>query len=215
MPSAGSTWTAHKSQSSPCSGRLLTLPRLSLTALLYAPCLLFFPSLMQGDFLYFAYGSNMGHRRLQARTPSARFVAIARVSGYRLVFHKAGWDGSAKADCLKTGNESNDIVYGALYNILNTERRNLDEAEGAGFAYRAELINVYDVTHKKPVQALVYIAIEVQDGLVAHDWYMHHVLFGAKEIGLPADYIKMIESFPVKEDKDRARRAREMSIYSN
>ncbi len=38
--------------------------------------------------LYFAYGSNMLSRRLQERTPSARPVAIGKISGNRLCWYK-------------------------------------------------------------------------------------------------------------------------------
>lgn len=48
--------------------------------------------------LCFSYGSNMSQRRLKARVPSARFIAVAERPDHRLRFHKSAGDGSAKCN---------------------------------------------------------------------------------------------------------------------
>jgi len=48
--------------------------------------------------LYFAYGSNMLSARLQERAPSATAIAIGKISGHRLCWHKRSRDGSGKCD---------------------------------------------------------------------------------------------------------------------
>ena len=53
---------------------------------------------------YFAYGSNLLHQRLQARTPSARPLFTGTLTEHDLRFHKIGDDNSGKADCFFTGN---------------------------------------------------------------------------------------------------------------
>ena len=68
-------------------------------------------------FTYFAYGSNMLLERLRKRCKSARFLGVAVVHGYKLVFSKKSKkDGSGKATIAKTANDD-AAVYGALFEI--------------------------------------------------------------------------------------------------
>lgn len=53
-------------------------------------------------FLNFAYGSNMLTDRLRERVPSARPVAVARLAGHSLRWHKVSIDGSGKCDAEAT-----------------------------------------------------------------------------------------------------------------
>ena len=54
------------------------------------------------QIVYFAYGSNMSQRRLQARVPSATFLGIGILLGHALAFHKISKkDGSGKCDIVK------------------------------------------------------------------------------------------------------------------
>lgn len=162
-------------------------------------------------FIYFAYGSNMSPRRLQARTPSARAIGPASVSGYRLVFDKHGADGSAKADCEHTGRPA-DQVQGALFQIELLERPALDAAEGAGKGYDVHCIKV--LGPRGSVQALTYLATDKRPGLLPFGWYLRHVLEGARAFGLPADYTAAIARWPTLADLDPAREARELAIYA-
>lgn len=161
-------------------------------------------------FLYFAYGSNMSLRRLRARTPSAELIGQARVSAYRLVFDKWSRDGSGKADCFKTGDPS-DQVLGALFRIHDADRRALDVAEGAGAGYDAIPIVVFAAG--APHKVLTYIATDKRPGLKPYAWYLCHVLVGARELGLPEDYIAMIEGIATQADLDLDREAKELAIY--
>jgi gamma-glutamylcyclotransferase (GGCT)/AIG2-like uncharacterized protein YtfP len=169
---------------------------------------------MQPDtFLYFAYGSNMSPERLRAadRTPSAELIGAARLSGYRLVFDKIGKDGSAKADCERTG-APRDVVHGALFRIAHSERPALDRAEGLGRGYDACDIDVE--TDAGRVSALTYLATHKDATLAPFSWYMQHVLSGARRCGLPAPYIAAIERVASVRDLDAEREARELSIYA-
>ncbi len=64
--------------------------------------------------LCFSYGSNMSQRRLKARVPSARFIAVAELPAHRLRFHKSAGDGSAKCNAEETG-PSGKRPSGRLY----------------------------------------------------------------------------------------------------
>ena len=125
-------------------------------------------------FLYFAYGSNLGRKRLCAsnRAPSAQFVSVGSLPAHRLTFDKVGKDGSAKCDCAKTGDPV-DAVWGALYKIDAGHRHQLDRAEGLGYGYDAKIVMVK--TANGPVEALTYVATMKAAGLKPFNWYKHHV----------------------------------------
>jgi gamma-glutamylcyclotransferase (GGCT)/AIG2-like uncharacterized protein YtfP len=164
-------------------------------------------------FLYFAYGSNMSAARLRAadRTPSAQLIGAAHVSGYRLVFDKVGRDGSAKADCERT-DAPTDLVHGALFRIDHRDRPALDRAEGLGNGYDASGISVH--TDSGAVSALTYLATRKDATLKPLTWYMHHVLQGARQCGLPDAYVAAIEGVAAVRDLDLGRETRELSIYA-
>ncbi|AFQ52201.1 gamma-glutamylcyclotransferase family protein [Burkholderia cepacia] len=167
--------------------------------------------LNQNEFLYFAYGSNMSAERLAARTPSARVVATGFLPGYRLVFDKISRkDGSGKCDCEKT-DARDDRVHGVLYAIEVTDRHALDKAEGAGTGYDPCEVDVE--TENGVLKAVTYIATNKQPGLLPYHWYKRHVLTGARQAHLPAEYIAGLEQVESVEDPDSARAARESRIY--
>jgi cation transport regulator ChaC len=115
-----------------------------------------FRSSMDEDTLtYFGYGSNMLTRWLQARTPSARFVARGHVTGRRLTFHKMSDDDSGKGDAELTNNPE-DRVEGVLFKIMRAEKAALDEAEGLNRGY--EEIEIEVITAHGPEKAVAYVA---------------------------------------------------------
>lgn len=91
--------------------------------------------------LCFCYGSNMSRRRLQARVPSARFVAVAELPCHQLRFHKAAMDGSAKCDAYQTG-ITDDRVIGVVYEIADDEKPDLDKHEALGRGYNEKQVEV-------------------------------------------------------------------------
>lgn len=168
---------------------------------------------MSETFLYFAYGSNMSHKRLQHinRAPSAKPMGRAYLVGYKLVFDKVSKaDSSAKADCQK---QEGFTVWGGLYTVLNSERRSLDRAEGLGHGYKEDWVKVH-MDDGNAVLALTYIATDKQPNLRPFTWYVRHVLIGASDFSLPDDYINNIQAVDVITDRDSARVEKELSIYS-
>jgi len=162
--------------------------------------------------LCFCYGSNMSHRRLQARVPSARFVAVAELPAHRLRFHKSAGDGSAKCDAEETGNPE-DRVIGVVYEIADAEKPDLDRHEALGFGYDEKQVELR--SEKGNLQAQMYYATRINNSLKPFHWYKDHVLIGARENGLPAGYIAEIEAVESTDDPKRQRHDRELSIYSN
>lgn len=158
----------------------------------------------------FTYGSNMSHRRLQARVPSARFVAVAELPAHRLRFHKSAGDGSAKCDAEETGNPE-DRVIGVVYEIADAEKPDLDRHEALGFGYEEKQVGL--ITGNGTLQAWMYYATRINDALKPFHWYKDHVLIGARENGLPTKYIAQIEAVESIDDPKPERHGRELSIY--
>lgn len=160
----------------------------------------------------FTYGSNMSHRRLRARVPSARFVAVTELPAHRLRFHKSAGDGSAKCNAEDTGH-SGDRVMGVVYEIADAEKSDLDRHEALGFGYDEKQVELK--TEQGTLRAWMYYATRINNSLKPFHWYKDHVLIGARENGLPADYITQIEAVESIDDPKPERHARELSIYSN
>ena len=165
-----------------------------------------------GSFLYFAYGSNMGHLRLRApsRAPSATFLSAAMVRGRELTFDKVGQDGSGKCDCAPAS-DSNAVVWGCVFEVAERDRATLDRAEGKGYGYDAATIEVE--TPSGIVVAHTYLATRKSHHLKPFDWYKQHVMVGAKEAALPENYIARIVGAAAVPDPDDERRRRELAIY--
>ncbi len=159
--------------------------------------------------LYFAYGSNLLSRRLVERIGPCTVVDTAAAHGYRLVFHKRGADGSAKADAWYTGRDG-DVVWGVVYGLTAEQKLRLDRFEGAG--YRTADVPLERVA--PPRQALGYVAVDeyIDPSLVPFKWYRDLVIAGAYQWGLPAAYIEFLETHPAQRDPDRRRERRHMAV---
>ena len=163
--------------------------------------------------LYFSYGSNMSHQRLRDRVPSALFFSTAILSGHTLRFHKKSIDGSGKCDAFFT-NDPSDKIVGVVFEIDETEKTALDKKEGLGNGYDEKKVLLTEINGGE-ISALTYIASNIDESLKPYQWYKHHVLMGAKENGLPDDYIQKICDIEAIEDPNMERHEREMAIYTN
>jgi hypothetical protein len=168
------------------------------------------------SFLYFAYGSNMLTKRLTdpERAPSAIPVAVGYVERHRLTFDKVSRPRSgksAKCDMEHTGVAA-DRVYGVIFRISAADAANLDKAEGLGCGYKKTECDV--VTKDGFYRGKVYIATDKDQSLRPFHWYKEHVVRGALEHNLPADYIaklSAVESWP---DPNEDRAKKEKAIWS-
>lgn len=162
--------------------------------------------------LYFAYGSNMSTPRLAARLDVMERVDVAELAGHRLAFHKRGADGSAKCDAFCTGAPA-DAVIGVVFRIDAREKPLLDGVEGLGSGYDQKQVRV-TARQGGQLDAFLYYATHIDGALRPFAWYKRHVLHGAHEHGLPADYIRGIEAIDSMADPDAGRHATETSIYN-
>jgi hypothetical protein len=161
--------------------------------------------------LCFSYGSNMSLARLRERVPSARFVAVAALTGHRLRFHKVSNDGSGKCAAEATGNP-HDRVFGVICAISDAEKPALDRKEGLGHGYDLKVVEVTTLAGEK-MHPLMYFATRTDSAKKPYHWYKQHVLVGARENHLPKEYIAQIESVESMTDPDAARCERELALY--
>ena len=158
-------------------------------------------------FLYFAYGSNMLVPRMQRRCPSARMIGRASVAGYRLVWDKAGRDGSGKAGMIP---DPEHLVEGVLFEIALEERGKLDvfeDAVGDDPGYRPAEDLTLDGDARGVLRALTYLPVAARrsPGLLPYDWYKALVVAGAVQHALPADYVARLESVAAVSDPETGR----------
>lgn len=159
---------------------------------------------------YFAYGSNMLWERLRAsnRVPGAIVLATGRLQKYRLLFHKRSDDHSGKCDIVRTDSLA-DVVHGVVFDVPINQRKKLDRAEGVGYGYHIEIIEV-QLRGGTAISASAYVAdpSHIDDALLPYDWYHRLVIAGAEQNGLPADYIAELSTVPFLEDPDPNRESK-------
>jgi gamma-glutamylcyclotransferase len=142
------------------------------------------------SFLYFSYGSNMASAEMAAWCPGHRFLGPARVDGHRLELRRRSirW----RAGVLDLVPSARCAVWGALYELPDASLARLDEKEGAGFAYRR--IEVEPVLDGAPRPAIAYEVIDKEPVEVpCATGYAELVLAGARERGLPAEWVRRLE----------------------
>lgn len=164
-----------------------------------------------GSFTTFAYGSNMSTARLRERCPSATPVGVAELKGYELRWHKRSKDGSGKCDIVPTATPEARVL-GVLYRIAESEKGNLDQAEGLGQGYAEMDIEV--LCDSKPFAAKAYQATDIDRSLTPFSWYRALVVAGAREHRIPEDYIALLEAVAAQEDPDRVRHNKNMRLIA-
>jgi hypothetical protein len=166
-------------------------------------------ALARSQFVYFAYGSNMLTRRLLERAPSAVPIGSGYVTGRRLTFDKIGEDGSGKCDALATG-RSRDRVYGVAFGLRAEDGIELDAIEGSGYRRdRAQVTMPHGV-----VEAMLYVAVRTDAGLEPFDWYRALTVAGAREHGLPSEWLDRLGRVPAIPDPDRVRSLRHEALLA-
>ena len=110
---------------------------------------------------------------------------------HSLRWHKRGKDGSGKCDIVSTDGRS--VVWGVLFDIAWDEKPALDAVEGLGTGYFEKEVCI--VTDDGECLALTYHAnpAGIDAALRPFDWYKDYVVRGAREHGLPADYVRALE----------------------
>jgi gamma-glutamylcyclotransferase len=156
----------------------------------------------ESHVVVFAYGSNMLTARMCERAPSARKINIGQLVGYQLRWDKRSKDGSGKCSVTETGHPK-DVAWGVVYQMSGEDKKNLDQAEGLGQGYGERVVKILTSTGNGT--AVLYYATSVDPGLKPYDWYRDLVVEGAREHGLPEEYVRGLEAVETMKDRDSGR----------
>lgn len=140
---------------------------------------------------YFAYGSNLWIEQMIRRVgPSCVDVApeVAHLSDYRLAFNMRGESGETFANIRSPGAG----VWGVVYRCDAEALAQLDEYESG---YERVAIQVTDRAGQARA-AVAYVAQEdrVCDAGAPAEAYLERILVGARQHGLPPEYVAHIEA---------------------
>jgi len=147
--------------------------------------------------LYFAYGSNMHWQRMVARCPSAKFISVAAYRDHRLAFTRKCEAGHGVADVVETARAR---VWGVVYRIDDIDLGRLDKCEGyrpqrsTANSYRRIEIMVFSADDgEQPITCWTYEVINKAElHIQPSQEYLEHIITGAKDWGLPKDYIEQL-----------------------
>ena len=131
----------------------------------------------------------MHAERMRSRIPGAVSRGRARLAGQRLVFNKRGRDGSAKANLVA---DPDGAVWGVVWEIEPCALAELDPHE-AGYRRVPALAEADDGAR---LEVEVYVSTRWTSDPLPFDWYLEHVLRGARGHGLPEEYVSWLEAHP-------------------
>ena len=103
--------------------------------------------------LYFAYGSNLDAAQMTTRCPSAKLIAPATLSNYRLAFagQSALWGGAVATVIRSKGSD----VEGLIWYLDPHDLAQLDRYEGHPWAYRRKRLLIWLDEQRRQVQVYV------------------------------------------------------------
>lgn len=142
--------------------------------------------------LYAAYGSNMDPEQMAERCPHSPQWDTGWLEGWRLTFggEDIGWEG-ALATVVE---DIAERVFVVLYEISETDERELDRWDGATLGYYRRL-KVRVQALEGDVLAWLYVLNDYEGGLPsAH--YLGILADAAERAGAPADYVADLRSRP-------------------
>ena len=145
--------------------------------------------------LYFAYGSNLSRRRLAERIGAPEALGAASLDDHRLVFNKPSSDGSGKANLVP---DPGHIAWGVLWRIRAKTWPTLDGFEPG---YTRTPCRVRDASGGRH-EAQVYLWSSPGPKQKPFAGYLAYLVEGAREHGLPADFIRLLAAVPSRPDPD-------------
>lgn len=123
----------------------------------------------------------MSSARLLARIPDAEPLGAARLDGWQLTLDKPSRDGSAKANIARV---PTGVVWGVVWTIPASGWPTLD-----GFEPGYERVTC-PVTDRSGggTTSFTYVYRGPTSDAAPFDWYVEHLVAGAREHGLPGAY---------------------------
>ena len=129
----------------------------------------------------------MNVEQMAARCPGARMSGLVAKRGWRFIINERGY--------VTALDDSSAETLGCLWEITDAHREELDRYEGvaAGF-YRLVECEVFRLDTLEPVKAVAYRAAHEAPGTPTAS-YADAVFEGARQIGLPEEYVTAIEAW--------------------
>jgi gamma-glutamylcyclotransferase len=124
--------------------------------------------------LYFGYGANTNREIMLGRCPSAELVAVGKLLGYRLVFHKY----------LSIETHPGGEIQGAVWRITKRDLTSLDRAEGLGKSYTRAALSV-NFNGSSELCWAYQMLPGVNQGSPPDPGYVERVGKGYRELGIP------------------------------
>jgi len=149
---------------------------------------------------YFAYGSNMQRATFEGRRGMRpRQRTWGRLAGYRLCFDLPV--GPGERGVANVVIDSAECVCGVLYLLTPEDLERLDRTEGVpnGYYRRVE-VDVVDCDGVT-VRAWTYASAFATTGRKPSARYLGLLLEGAREHGLPGDYVARLEQLDLAHDE--------------
>jgi gamma-glutamylcyclotransferase (GGCT)/AIG2-like uncharacterized protein YtfP len=129
---------------------------------------------------YFAYGSNLWLKQMEARCPEHRILGSGLLAGYRWIITTRG--------CASVVRSVSDLVLGVVYGISETDEESLDLCEWVpDGSYRKALLPVQ--TGEGEVACLVYVDRLQQEGAPRQE-YAERIKQGIRDAGFPTLYVE-------------------------
>jgi cation transport regulator ChaC len=157
----------------------------------------------------FAYGSNMSSPRLNDYGVNPPLGEAAMLPNHTLVFNKRSSDCSGKANVMPS---PGGTVWGVLYSLAASDVSLLSHRE-KGYQPTEAVVITRDGTSQA---ALLYLAGSASQvaGLLPYSWYKEFIVAGAKEHGLPPEYVAYLETLVATEDTNQERNARMRALLT-
>ena len=140
---------------------------------------------------YFAYGSNLCVRRLEARGADPSKPRVAVLNDHGLRFNKVSQDGSMKANIVPAAGSG---VWGVVFQISDHRLDGLRAAEGWPHHYTEEAVQVGIGGQLEEVTTYVAALGMTRECGMPYGWYLDHIRNGARAFGFPAAYLAGLDA---------------------
>jgi hypothetical protein len=134
----------------------------------------------------------MDWTQMQRRCPSAKFICVARLPGYRFAIAR-----HSRLRLCGTANifpEPNSEVWGIVYDVTEDDMRIMDRFEDG---YSRTFISVHTEKGKLSSEVLVYIAPKEEHVPLPNAEYKRLMIEGARHWRLPPEYLTMLEQIEI------------------
>jgi gamma-glutamylcyclotransferase len=134
----------------------------------------------------------MDATRLGERIEDAVSVGSGLLHGWRFVCNKTGSDGSAKANIER---DPHGEVWGVIYSFDEANLARLDQFEGGYRRLQVEVLR----PGAPAIECATYFSHRITSEWLPFGWYKQHMLTGAVDHGLPAEWLDMLRAIDTRQ----------------